>query len=160
SRDRRCTQGSALWSASSPFNFYLQHLHVLDHWAIGNYFTELLDDASTSPFPRRLDLFLQGSAHWNIKRGDPQAFFSSSFQPPCSFLPSNVHFKEDVSNSTTQDSIMNVHNKTQLTHARINCILKDSSCDTPLSKILKLTILASNASSSSTNVFICPHTKE
>ena len=68
-------------------------------------------------------------------------------------------FKNDVSNSATQDSIMNVHNKTQLTHTRINCILKDSSCDTPLSKILKLTILASNASSSLTKVFKCPHTK-
>ncbi|KAG5585082.1 hypothetical protein H5410_045516 [Solanum commersonii] len=61
-----------------------------------------------------------------------------------------IEFKNDVSNSATQDSIMNVHNKTQLTHARINCILKDSSCDTSLLKILKLTILASNASSSST----------
>ncbi|KAG5580178.1 hypothetical protein H5410_050805 [Solanum commersonii] len=50
---------------------------------------------------------------------------------------------------------MNVHNKTQLTHARINCILKDSSCDTPLSKILKLIILASNASSIST--MVCPY---
>ncbi|KAG5619953.1 hypothetical protein H5410_005171 [Solanum commersonii] len=54
---------------------------------------------------------------------------------------------------------MNVHNKAQLTYARINNIPKDSSCDTPLSKILKLTILASNASSSSTKVFKCPHTK-
>ena len=44
-------------------------------------------------------------------------------------------FKRDVSNSATQDSIMNAHNKTQLTHARINCVLKDSSCDTPLPKI-------------------------
>ncbi|KAG5590734.1 hypothetical protein H5410_041248 [Solanum commersonii] len=42
--------------------------------------------------------------------------------------------------------------QTQLTHTRINCILKDSSCDTPLSKILKLTILASNSSPSSTNL--------
>ncbi|KAG5599997.1 hypothetical protein H5410_031367 [Solanum commersonii] len=45
---------------------------------------------------------------------------------------------------------MNAHNKTQLTHARINCALKDSSCDSPLSKILKFTIFASNVSSSST----------
>ena len=30
------------------------------------------------------------------------------------------HFKKDVSNSATQDSIMNAHKKTQLTHARIN----------------------------------------
>ena len=67
-------------------------------------------------------------------------------------------FKKDVSNSATQDSIMNAHNKTQLTHARINCALKDSSCDSPLSKTLKFTILASNASSSSTKVLKCPHT--
>ncbi|KAG5631655.1 hypothetical protein H5410_003372 [Solanum commersonii] len=40
--------------------------------------------------------------------------------------------------------------QTQFTHVRINCVPKDSSCDTPLPKILKLAILASNASSSST----------
>ncbi|KAG5576678.1 hypothetical protein H5410_056812, partial [Solanum commersonii] len=55
---------------------------------------------------------------------------------------------------------MNVHNKTQFTHLRINCVPKDSSCDTPLPNILKLAILASNASSSSTNVFECAHTKD
>uniref|UniRef100_M1DRH4 Uncharacterized protein n=1 Tax=Solanum tuberosum TaxID=4113 RepID=M1DRH4_SOLTU len=54
---------------------------------------------------------------------------------------------------------MNAHNKTQLTHARINCALKDSSCDSPLSKIIKFTILDSNASSSSTKVLKFPHTK-
>ena len=54
---------------------------------------------------------------------------------------------------------MNAHDNTQLTHARINCALKDSSCDSPLSRNLKLTILASNASSSSTKVLKCPHTK-
>ncbi|KAG5631248.1 hypothetical protein H5410_002965 [Solanum commersonii] len=47
-------------------------------------------------------------------------------------------FKKDVSN-------MNVHNKSQLTHARINCALKDSNCDSPLSKMLKFTIPASTA---------------
>ncbi|KAG5630792.1 hypothetical protein H5410_002509, partial [Solanum commersonii] len=26
---------------------------------------------------------------------------------------------------------MSAHNKTQFTYARINCVLKDSSCDTP-----------------------------
>ncbi|KAG5585854.1 hypothetical protein H5410_046288, partial [Solanum commersonii] len=51
--------------------------------------------------------------------------------------------KKDVSNSSTQDSIMTIHNKTQFTQARINCVPKDSSCDTPLPKILKLAILAS-----------------
>ncbi|KAG5599519.1 hypothetical protein H5410_030889, partial [Solanum commersonii] len=68
-------------------------------------------------------------------------------------------FEIDVSNSATQDSIMNAHKKTQLTHAKINCALKDSSYDLPLSKNLKLTILASNESSSSTKVIKCPHTK-
>ncbi|KAG5614835.1 hypothetical protein H5410_014659 [Solanum commersonii] len=59
--------------------------------------------------------------------------------------------KKDASKSVAQDSVMNAHNKTLFTHARINCALKDSSCDSPLSNILKFTILASNASSSSTN---------
>ncbi|KAG5580643.1 hypothetical protein H5410_051270 [Solanum commersonii] len=68
-------------------------------------------------------------------------------------------FKKDVSTSATQDSIMNTHEKTQLIRARINCALKDSSCDSPLPKNLKLTILASNASSSSTKVFKYPYTK-
>ncbi|KAG5611735.1 hypothetical protein H5410_023016 [Solanum commersonii] len=53
-----------------------------------------------------------------------------------------------------------VHNKAQITHARISCIFKDSSCDTPLSNILKLTMLALNTSSSSTKEIKCPHTKE
>ncbi|KAG5580039.1 hypothetical protein H5410_050666 [Solanum commersonii] len=54
---------------------------------------------------------------------------------------------------------MNAHNKTQFTYAKIKCALKDSSCDSPISKNLMLTILASNASSSSTKVFKCPHTR-
>ncbi|KAG5631454.1 hypothetical protein H5410_003171 [Solanum commersonii] len=54
---------------------------------------------------------------------------------------------------------MNAHIKTQLTHTRINCAIKDSSCDSPLPKNLKLTILASNASLSSTKVLKCPHIK-
>jgi len=54
---------------------------------------------------------------------------------------------------------MNAHNKTQFTYAKIKCALKDSSCDSPISTNLMLTILASNASSSSTIVFKCPHTK-
>ncbi|KAG5615089.1 hypothetical protein H5410_014913, partial [Solanum commersonii] len=75
------------------------------------------------------------------------------------FVLSVQQFKKDVSNSATQNSIMNVQKKTQLTHARINCVLKYSSCDSQLSKILKFTILASNASSSLTKVLKCPHTK-
>ena len=68
-------------------------------------------------------------------------------------------FKKNVSNIATQDSNMNTHKKTQLTHARINCALRDSSCDSPISKNLILTILASNASSSSTKMLKCPYTK-
>ncbi|KAG5631365.1 hypothetical protein H5410_003082 [Solanum commersonii] len=41
----------------------------------------------------------------------------------------------------------------------IKCALKDSSCDSPIPKNLMLTILASNASSSSTKVFKYPHTR-
>ncbi|KAG5595937.1 hypothetical protein H5410_037169 [Solanum commersonii] len=59
-------------------------------------------------------------------------------------------FKKSVSNSATQDSIMNEHNKIKFTYAKIKCALKDSSCDSPISKNLMLAILASNASSSST----------
>jgi len=47
--------------------------------------------------------------------------------------------KRDVLNSALQDLIMNAHNKTQFIYARINCALKDSSSDSPLSKILKFT---------------------
>ncbi|KAG5600560.1 hypothetical protein H5410_031930, partial [Solanum commersonii] len=59
-------------------------------------------------------------------------------------------FKKGVSDSDTQVSIMNVHNKIEITHAKINCVLKDSSGDTPLPKILMLAILATCTSSSST----------
>ncbi|KAG5576507.1 hypothetical protein H5410_056641, partial [Solanum commersonii] len=55
---------------------------------------------------------------------------------------------------------MNAHNKTQFTYAKINCVLKDSSCDSQLPKILKLAILASNASSCSTKAFECPYTND
>ena len=51
---------------------------------------------------------------------------------------------------------MNAHKNTQLTYARINCALKDLSCDLQLPKNFKLTIFASNESSSTTKVFKCP----
>ncbi|KAG5585224.1 hypothetical protein H5410_045658, partial [Solanum commersonii] len=59
-------------------------------------------------------------------------------------------FKKGVSNSATQYSNMNIHNKIQITYAQINCVLKDSSYDTPLPEILVLVILATCASSSLT----------
>ncbi|KAG5571974.1 hypothetical protein H5410_061740 [Solanum commersonii] len=64
-----------------------------------------------------------------------------------------------ISNSATQYSIINAHNMTQFTYAKIKCALKNSSCDSPISKNLKLTILASNASLSSTKNFKFPHTR-
>ena len=67
-------------------------------------------------------------------------------------------FKRDIQFYTRLNNECTL--KTQLTHASINCVLKDSSCDTPLPKILKLAILDSNASSSSTKAFECPHTND
>ncbi|KAG5571874.1 hypothetical protein H5410_061640, partial [Solanum commersonii] len=82
-------------------------------------------------FNKRLSLSLSatrqlGSAIFNLS-------FFRSFQPPCSFLPSTVHafpqtpntqnlrqFKKDVSNSTTQDSIMNAHSRFNLLMRRSN----------------------------------------
>ncbi|KAG5631835.1 hypothetical protein H5410_003552 [Solanum commersonii] len=92
--------------------------------------------------------------------GDPQAFsffvlfslfvsfckvvsmFSFKLQIPETYISAA---QKDVLNSATQDSIMNAHNKIRFTYA-IKCVLKDSSCDSPISKNLMLTILASNAS--------------
>ncbi|KAG5585535.1 hypothetical protein H5410_045969, partial [Solanum commersonii] len=93
--------------------------------------------------------------------GDRQAFISSFFSATLFLLANNSVqlFKKGVSNSGTQESIMNAHNKTHFTHAKIKCALKDSGCDSPISKNLRLTILASNATSSSTKVFNCPHPK-
>ncbi|KAG5631838.1 hypothetical protein H5410_003555 [Solanum commersonii] len=59
-----------------------------------------------------------------------------------------------VSSSATQDLITSAHNKTQFVYARINCVLKDSSCDTPLPKILMLAILATCEISSSTKKYL------
>ncbi|KAG5611034.1 hypothetical protein H5410_022315 [Solanum commersonii] len=113
--------------------------------ATQNYFAKLLDDASTTPFPRKLDLFLQGSAHWNIRRD----------LRPFGDLPNGLGVQEGCFKQCYTRLNHECTHKTQLTHTRINCVLKDSSYDTPLSKILKLTILGSNASSSSTKV--CPY---
>ncbi|KAG5577253.1 hypothetical protein H5410_057387, partial [Solanum commersonii] len=44
---------------------------------------------------------------------------------------------------------MNAHNKIQFTYARINCVLKDSNCDTPSPKILMLAIVATCANQES-----------
>ncbi|KAG5599839.1 hypothetical protein H5410_031209 [Solanum commersonii] len=80
---------------------------IFTFWIIGRYrFITLELWVRLRPFGESLNAL-----------GDPQAFFSSSFQLFCSFLPI-------------------------------------SSCDTPLLKNLKLTILSSNANSSSTKIKI------
>ncbi|KAG5599145.1 hypothetical protein H5410_030515 [Solanum commersonii] len=59
-----------------------------------------------------------------------RSLFLRSFNCLCSlFLQSSLTqvqpFKKGVSNSATQDSIMNAHNKTEYTYAKIKCALKD-----------------------------------
>lgn len=48
----------------------------------------------------------------------------------------------------------------RLTYSCKDQLFNDSSCDSLLSKNLKLTILSSNASSSTTKVFKFPHMKD
>ncbi|WMV46118.1 hypothetical protein MTR67_039503 [Solanum verrucosum] len=67
-RNRRSTRRFALWCISSPSCTSLQHRRVLGHWTTWYCFAELLGDAPTAPYLRRLDPFLQGSAHWNKRR--------------------------------------------------------------------------------------------
>ncbi|KAG5586627.1 hypothetical protein H5410_047061 [Solanum commersonii] len=55
---------------------------------------------------------------------------------------------------------MRAHNKIQFTYAKINVNSKIQVVTSPISKSLMLTILAPNASSSSTIVFKCPHRKD
>ncbi|KAG5571378.1 hypothetical protein H5410_061144 [Solanum commersonii] len=105
-----------------------------------------------------------GSAHWNKRRSKTLRqlakwtrrssslhffVFLSLFIPFCDKTQVQP-FKKGFSTSATQDSIMNAHNKTQFTYAKIKCALKDSTCDSLISTNLMLTILASNASSSLT----------
>ncbi|KAG5595592.1 hypothetical protein H5410_036824 [Solanum commersonii] len=97
----RCTRRPTLWSASSPYSSCLQHLRILDHRHTGTL-------GEVKAFGDSLNAL-----------GDPQTFFSSSFQPFCSFLPIR-QFKKDVSNSATQDSIMNAHTRLNLLMQRSN----------------------------------------
>ncbi|KAG5599723.1 hypothetical protein H5410_031093, partial [Solanum commersonii] len=89
----------------------------------------------------------------------------------CSFLhvsvldlfPNSLKLKFNNSKRISQTVLLKAqHECTQqdsITHAIINCALKDSSCDYPLAKMLKFTILSLNASSSSTKVLKFLHNK-
>ncbi|KAG5631573.1 hypothetical protein H5410_003290 [Solanum commersonii] len=75
----------------SPFSSCLQHLRILDHWAVWYFLAELIGDAPNAPFHFQLDLFLSG--HNTLEQkvisrpiddsltglGDLQAFISSFF---------------------------------------------------------------------------------
>ncbi|KAG5599258.1 hypothetical protein H5410_030628, partial [Solanum commersonii] len=134
----------------SPFGLF-HHLLALafslfSFWVVGQYGTSLRNYSVTR---RQLhfiaNLIFPFRAQRIGTKGDLQSdwrlatwgrrYSGTHFCVLVSRLVPFSQFKKDVSNSATQDSIMNVHNKTQLTHARINCILKDSSCDTPLPMI-------------------------
>ncbi|KAG5606731.1 hypothetical protein H5410_028223, partial [Solanum commersonii] len=130
-QDRRCIRRSTLWSVLSPFSIFT--LSTLEHWARLRPFTDL---------PNTL--------------GNPQAFFYVFSAVLFIFVNSAVQ-NGCLKQCYTRFNHECTH-KTKLTYARINCVLKDSSCDTPLSKNLKLTIFASSASSSSTKEIKCPHT--
>ncbi|KAG5580234.1 hypothetical protein H5410_050861, partial [Solanum commersonii] len=65
SRDRRYIRRFAIWSISSPSCCSLSPLCVLSRWEIWYCFAELFGYRPTTPFHRQLDLFLQGSVHWN-----------------------------------------------------------------------------------------------
>ncbi|KAG5599598.1 hypothetical protein H5410_030968 [Solanum commersonii] len=135
SRNRQSTRRFGFLCSSSPSCTILQH-----HRALGS-----------AHWNKRRSKTLRRLAKW-IRQSSSLHFFIlfSLFIPFCDI---------GVSNSATQDSVINAHNKTQFTYANIKCALKDSSCDSLISKNLILTIRASNASSSSTKVFKCPHTR-
>ncbi|KAG5585773.1 hypothetical protein H5410_046207 [Solanum commersonii] len=134
SRGRRITWRLALFLSHHRF---MLAFSIFTFWSIGKYSTASQNYSAkcqlllSSPF---LSFYFRASRIGT--KGGLRPFGKSS---------------SGVSKRAAQHSIMNAHNKTQfITYARINCVLKDSSCDTPLSKILMLAILDTCASSSST----------
>ena len=67
-------------------------------------------------------------------------------------------FKKDVSNSATKDSIMNAHNKTQLTHAR-SIVHSNTEVVTHHYQRFSSSRSCFNPSSSSAKVIKCPEIK-
>ncbi|KAG5610024.1 hypothetical protein H5410_021305 [Solanum commersonii] len=71
------SSGSPTYSAICPLVWFITFLllpSALSHFESLCYMVllrELLNDALTAPFDCRLDLLLQDSAHWNIRR-DPE----------------------------------------------------------------------------------------
>ncbi|KAG5615087.1 hypothetical protein H5410_014911 [Solanum commersonii] len=136
------------------------------------YITESFSESPTTPLSRRLDFLRHSLAHWNIRR-DHSQLATHLMSPNRGFINTlNLNFwlsssktqvqqfKKYVSNSATQDSIMNAHKKAHFTYTSIKCALKVSNSNSPLSKNLKLKILASNASPSLTKEIKCPHRKK
>ncbi|KAG5594929.1 hypothetical protein H5410_036161, partial [Solanum commersonii] len=140
---------------SSPSCISLQHHRV---WIIGRHSTA----SWNCPTICRLllftaDLILSIRAQHTRTKGEDKIFWQlTEWVRELKFSRS----KRGVSNNATQDAFMNAHNKTQFSYAKIKCALKDSSCDSPISTNLMLTILASNASSSLTKMLKCPSHKE
>ncbi|KAG5599292.1 hypothetical protein H5410_030662, partial [Solanum commersonii] len=95
-------------------------------------FVKLLGDTLTARFHHRFDPFLHGSAHWKKRRGK---YLLVTHRTGSAILRSSI-------SSFFQLPLF---------------LFVNSSCDTPFSKILKLAILASNASSRLTKVFDCLH---
>ncbi|WMV37261.1 hypothetical protein MTR67_030646 [Solanum verrucosum] len=62
---QQMTRAIRLSSSSSPFVLCLQHLCVLDHWAVYFYFAELIGEATTASFIGFLIVLLQGFAYWH-----------------------------------------------------------------------------------------------
>ncbi|KAG5591410.1 hypothetical protein H5410_041924 [Solanum commersonii] len=145
SQNRRSTQRFAFWCNSLSSCTSLQHRCALGHWATWYCFAELLGDASTTPFFRRLEPFLKGLAHWNKRR-------SKTLQRLAKWSQLNYA-------CTQQDSIY--------TYAKNICVLKDSSCDTQLQRfsssqyLLQIQVQAQQKRSNALTQMMIPfsHTK-
>ncbi|KAG5571384.1 hypothetical protein H5410_061150 [Solanum commersonii] len=147
----------------SPFGVvhyrFAPSFDIIMLWVIGRHSTTSRNfSVMRRLLPFFADLIFSSSLSTLEQKANP-------FIPFCDVVlcfPKNFKYLKlkGVSNSAMQNSIMNVDNKVQFTYAKIKCALKDSSCDSPISKNLTFTILASNVSSSSTIVFKCPHRKD
>ncbi|KAG5631518.1 hypothetical protein H5410_003235 [Solanum commersonii] len=133
-------------------------LNIIVLWVIGRHGTTLRNFSVMRRLrPFSADLILSFKAQHTGTKGEYVIYWQfadlhffillASFSHFCSIM-SMLSLKLQIpkTSSATQDSIMNAHNKTQFTYAKIKCSLKDSNCDSPISTNLMLAILVSNAS--------------